>query len=265
MHSPLPSRSEWVELVNPGPLPWNLGGWSLCDGNGIMDSTRRFALPNVTVEPQAFAVLAADSSIFFDHIPSSVPVIVWNTFPISLNNSGDSLALFSVDGQLMDRVDYRASWGDGAAGRSIERISLAASSNDPLNWASSLDSSGATPGRANSRAHPEGQRGSGLLSLEPNPFSPDGDGRHDMLAVRYRLEQADSRLDLKIYDVRGRLIRHLANNEPAGYSGEKLWDGKDDNGRTMPTGLYIVYLEALGKSGTRIQSARRPVALARRS
>ena len=86
-----------------------------------------------------------------------------------------------------------------------------------------------------------------------------------MLAIRYRLEQADSRLDLKVYDVRGREVRRLASSEAAGYTGEKLWDGTDGTGRALPTGMYIIYLEALGKGGTRMQTAKRVVALARRS
>lgn len=265
MFAPEPQRSEWVELVNPGSVSWNLSGWSFGDGTGISDTSRRVTLPSVIVDPQGFAVLASDSSIFFENIPSIVPIAVWNTSHVTLNNSGDSLLLYSMDGQVIDRVDYRPSWSNGAAGTSIERVSAQAASDDPLNWASSLDSTGSTPGRVNSRAVPAAHSGVELLTLRPNPFSPDGDGHEDMLSVQYRLNQADSRLDLKIYDVRGRLIRHLANNEPAGYSGERLWDGKDDHGRTMPTGLYIIYLEALGKGGTRIQTTRRPVALARRS
>jgi hypothetical protein len=60
-------------------------------------------------------------------------------------------------------------------------------------------------------------------------------------------------------------VRRLANNEAAGYTGERLWDGRDGSGNFVPTGMYIVYIEALGKGGTRIQSGRRVVALARRS
>ena len=104
-----------------------------------------------------------------------------------------------------------------------------------------------------------------LMVLEPNPFSPDGDGRDDLLAIRYHLDEADSRLDIKVFDVRGRQVRFLCNNIPAGYYGEVLWDGKSDSGRDLPTGMYIVYLEASGKGGNRIQSGRRIVALARPS
>ena len=265
LYAPEPQRCEWVELVNTTPFPWNLEGWSFGDGTCLADSTRLLLLPAVTLEPLSFVVLADDSSIFFENLPPQIPVVVWNAAPISLNNNGDSLLLFDPAMQCVDRVDYRPSWSGGEANASIERISTASASNNPLNWASSLDSTGSTPGRTNSRTlAPAGASGD-LLTLEPNPFSPDGDGRGDLLAIRFHLEQADSRLDLKIFDVRGREVRRLAGSEAAGFAGERLWDGTDNTGRALPTGVYIIYLEALGKGGTRMQTAKRVVALARRS
>jgi hypothetical protein len=265
MYAPEPQRCEWVELFNPSLVSQNVLGWAFGDGTGIADSVRRFIMPDISILSGQFLVLASDSSIFFERVPPSVPVLVWNSTPITLNNTGDSLALFDNQQRIIERVDYRPSWGTGVAGVSLERISAIAPVNDRLNWASSLDSTGATPGRTNSRAMPENTTETNLLTLEPNPFSPDGDGRDDVLAIGYRLDRADSRLDLKIYDVRGRQVRYLCNNEAAGYSGQKLWDGTDDHGRSLPTGVYIVYLEALGKGGTRIQVTHRVVALARRS
>lgn len=265
MYMPEPQLPEWIEIVNRSSSPQNLQGWSLADGTGLLDSTRRFMLPPFAISPNNYVLLAADSAIYFMGLPPDAAVAVWNSAAITLNNNGDSLVLFDAAGQLIDRMDYRPSWGGAAAGTSLERIASAIATNDPLNWASSLDSSGSTPGRLNSRALPASGVSAGLLELHPNPFSPDGDGHEDLLAIRCRFDHADSRLDLKIYDIRGRLVRRLANNEPAGYSSEYLWDGRGDDRRELPTGLYIVYLEALGKGGTRIQSAHRAVALARRS
>ena len=265
MYSPEPQRSEWVELVNTAPFAQSLSGWSFGDGTGIADTARRFHLADTLVEANGFVVLAADSTVFYENVPPAVPIQVWGHAPITLNNNGDSLVLYDANGAPADRVDYRPSWGNGTTGFSLERVSTSSSSNDPLNWASSLDSTGATPGRVNSRTFLSSGAAADIITLEPNPFSPDGDGRDDILFIRYRLSQADSRLDLKIYDVRGREVRQLANNVAATFSGEILWDGKDAAGRDLPTGLYIVYLEALGKGGTRVQSAKRAVALARRS
>ncbi len=264
MYAPEPGMSEWVELLNPNPIPISLNGFSFGDGTALADSTRSFSLPDMTLDPDSMLVLASDSAVFFEHLPPTARVLVWNSSSVSLNNNGDSLLLWNQSGDLIDRADYRPSWG-GEQGISLERISSSASTNDPLNWASSLDSTGGTPARVNSRALPAAGVTDELLLLEPNPFSPDGDGRDDLLAVRINLHDADARVDLKIYDVRGREVRRLASRADVTYHGEILWDGRDSQGRMLPTGLYIVYLEALGRGGTRIQSARRVVALVRPS
>lgn len=265
MYQPESQRSEWIELFNAGGVTWNLDGWRIGDGTALSNPSRFFVLPPAVVHPGDYVIVASDSSMFFENLPPSVPVMIWPTSTITLNNTGDSLVLLDARNQLVDRVDYRPSWGNGVAGRSLERVASLAESNDPQNWASSLDSSGSTPGRLNSRTLPPSGVATQLLELEPNPFFPGSNSPQNMLIIRYRLAHADSRLDVKIFDVRGRLVCTLASNEPAGLSGEILWDGNDDRGRLAPTGLYVVYLEALGKGGTRIQTARRPVALARRS
>ena len=262
MYSPETGMSEWVELLNTGFSSASLSGWTFGDGTGISDTSRRLTLASLSLAVDSMVILAADSSIFFEYLPLSAQVIVWNTSNISLNNNGDSLVLWDQSGTMIDRVDYRPSWG-GEMGLSLERISASALSNDPLNWATSLDSTGGTPGRMNSRAFPESEFSENILTLEPNPFSPNGDGRDDLLAIQYNLDQADAQLDLKIYDVRGRKVKQLASNAVAGFQGALLWDGTDEQGRILPTGMYIIYLEALGRGGTRIQSARRVVALAR--
>lgn len=264
MYTPEPGMSEWVELLNPSPIPMSLNGFSFGDGTALADSTRRSSLPDMTLAPDSMLLLASDSAVFFEYLPSTARAFVWNSSAISLNNNGDSLLLWNQTGDLVDRVDYRPSWG-GEQGISLERISSAAVTNDLLNWASSLDSTGGTPARVNSRALPAAGVTDELLLLEPNPFSPDGDGRDDLLAVRFNLNNADARMDLKVYDVRGREVRRLASRAEAAYHGEILWDGRDSQGRVLPTGIYIVYLEALGRAGTRIQSARRVVALVRPS
>jgi len=265
MYQPESQRSEWIELFNAGGVAWNLDGWKIGDGTALSNPSRYFILPLTVVDPGDYVIVASDSSIVFENVPPTVSVMIWPASTITLNNAGDSLVLLDARDQLVDRVDYRPSWGNGVAGQSLERIAPLAEPNDPQNWASSLDSSGSTPGRLNSRTLPPSGTATQLLELNPNPFFPGGNSLNNVLVVRYRLEHADSRMDVKIFDVRGRLIRTLANNEPAGLGGEMLWDGTDDRGRPAATGLYVVYLEALEKGGTRIQMARRPVALARRS
>jgi flagellar hook assembly protein FlgD len=102
------------------------------------------------------------------------------------------------------------------------------------------------------------------MSVSPNPFSPDGDGREDFAVVQFHLPLQVSVVRLRIYDVRGRLIRTLANNEPAGPNGEVTWDGTDDARRRARIGIYILLLEAIDDLGGVVETAKGTVVLAGR-
>ena len=70
----------------------------------------------------------------------------------------------------------------------------------------------------------------------PNPFNPD-------TKIKYQLPRI-SLVTLKIYNCLGQEIRTLINKveEPGKY--EIHWDGKDDFGKNVPSGLYIYTLRA---------------------
>ena len=54
---------------------------------------------------------------------------------------------------------------------------------------------------------------------------------------------------LRCYDIHGRLIRTLANNEPVPAEGTMVWDGYDDQHRRARIGMYILLFEALDNFG----------------
>ncbi|MFC1619781.1 FlgD immunoglobulin-like domain containing protein [Candidatus Neomarinimicrobiota bacterium] len=68
----------------------------------------------------------------------------------------------------------------------------------------------------------------------PNPFNP-------VTTIRYELPEA-AMVRLVVYDLQGREITRLADNYlPAG-SYESVWDGRDGDGRVVPSGIYIARL-----------------------
>ena len=90
---------------------------------------------------------------------------------------------------------------------------------------------------------PEGESVS--LKIEPSHFSPDGDGYQDTVIIFIESSQAES-YSLKIFDRHGRQVRTILDNElfiAASYG----WDGKFDDGRRAPVGIYIVLFEARGE------------------
>jgi len=76
----------------------------------------------------------------------------------------------------------------------------------------------------------------GLQQNYPNPFNPE-------TVIRYQLPQ-DSEVKLSIYNVLGREIRTLVSGKrDAGYH-DATWDGRDNAGQQVATGVYIYRLRA---------------------
>jgi flagellar hook assembly protein FlgD len=77
----------------------------------------------------------------------------------------------------------------------------------------------------------------------PNPFNP-------ATVIPFELP-AEGHVVLEIYDVRGRLVRRLlAERLPAGFHAV-TWDGRDQVGHGVASGVYISMLRAGGAEITR--------------
>ncbi|MBN2564580.1 MAG: T9SS type A sorting domain-containing protein, partial [Candidatus Eisenbacteria bacterium] len=78
------------------------------------------------------------------------------------------------------------------------------------------------------------------LSLEqnyPNPFNP-------VTTLAFSVPDGAERVTLTVHDVAGRLVRTLIDGQlPAGRAGA-VWDGTDDRGLSLSSGVYFVRLSA---------------------
>lgn len=71
-----------------------------------------------------------------------------------------------------------------------------------------------------------------LLGNHPNPFNPS-------TVIVFQLRDP-GRVDLRIYDLSGRLVKVLATGEGFGPGRHQLsWDGRDAEGRTLAAGTYL--------------------------
>jgi len=76
------------------------------------------------------------------------------------------------------------------------------------------------------------------LTAHPNPFNP-------RLEIRYTANQTGL-LRLQVFDVRGRLVRTLVNGSTPESEGRMFWDGLNDQGRSVASGVYQLKLESGG-------------------
>ena len=95
------------------------------------------------------------------------------------------------------------------------------------------------------------------VSLAPNPFTPNGDQINDVLAVEYNvLALSVARpIEIAVYDLAGRRVRTLHDGpEQTGRYEDKSWDGRDEEGKIVPPGMYIVRIVVEGDSQQEEQS-----------
>ncbi len=80
---------------------------------------------------------------------------------------------------------------------------------------------------------PSGVPGAFAVGLEnhPNPFNPTTD-------ITFALPPGGRDTSLQIFDTRGRLVRTLAQGFLAPGDHRFSWDGRDDQGRSVPSGVY---------------------------
>ncbi|MHB8080062.1 MAG: LVIVD repeat-containing protein [Candidatus Krumholzibacteriia bacterium] len=78
-----------------------------------------------------------------------------------------------------------------------------------------------------------------LHGATPNPFNP-------RTTIRYDVPAAGGDVRLELYDARGRLVRTLVAGRQAAGRQATVWDGRDDAGRRVPSGVYFARLRATG-------------------
>lgn len=77
-----------------------------------------------------------------------------------------------------------------------------------------------------------------LAAPAPNPFNPQ-------TTIAFTLPESGP-VDLSVYDLQGRLVRRLQQGALAAGSHARVWNGRNDDGRRIAGGPYMVRLLAAG-------------------
>ncbi len=271
MYAPLTNEAEYVELVNNSSQRVDLSGWKISDRPETSGSSNECSLGTRRrpLQPGECFVIASDSSVFkrFRNLDTmdNGRIVIANHSGLGFNNEGDAVILQDAVGSTIDSVAYTPSWHNpnvaDQTGRSLEKIAPWLRSNDARSWSTCVLGIGGTPGATNS-IFTAGLPVQARVSCSPNPFSPDGDGVEDFSIIHYELPTEVATVSVRLYDVKGRLIRHLVNSEPSGMKREVVWDGLDEERQKARVGIYVILVEGLNQIGGNVYSAKGVVVLA---
>ena len=83
----------------------------------------------------------------------------------------------------------------------------------------------------------------GIAGISPNPST-------NKVSILYSVSP-NVAADLAIYDASGRSIRRIAHDPGKSSLSVAIWDGRDDNGNAMASGVYFVALKQDSRRDTR--------------
>ncbi|MFZ5980261.1 MAG: hypothetical protein ACOYVF_06470 [Candidatus Zixiibacteriota bacterium] len=224
--------SEWIELKNRFNISMTMAGWFIGDEGSLYPVS---GTP-LAIEPNEYFVLVEDSLAFLSFYPEYAGRCLQPAQWPRLNNDTDVVRLVDSFGVRADSFAYVETFDDNITWARSETVGYE-------NYWGQSSLSGGTPGAENDvQFKPPGGRLS--LNIEPKIIAPDGDGRDEYAVITFD-GPTDARYTLRLFDRRGKLVRTFFDDASA-FDEQYLWDGTAGDGRRLPIGIYIVYLEAPG-------------------
>ncbi len=251
MYDPEDGKPAYVELFHPGEKFYDLRDLSIhfVEEGGSPDHPVALSCCSRLVLPGQYLVITKCIANLADayNLEVSGQWVEVDGLP-GLKKSSGCIYLTDRAGNVVDMVVYSDEMHmellDDPTGISLERVAWDRSGIDPDNWHSAASLEGyATPGKRNSQSPGESDS-KGLLTVEPEVFSPDMDGYDDLLEIVIRTGGQAWVVGLVISDLHGTIIRVLANNQIAGPLASYTWDGEGENGSMQPMGFYVVHVRA---------------------
>ena len=246
--APQDEQPEWIELFNIFDHELDISGWTLADKSDtlILQSAKS------TIAKSDYIVILPDENdslalkAYFTYLDTLAHFVFAWELP-SLNNDEDILVLRDANGCLIDSIHYYSDWKE-VEDNSLERINPYLATENSDNWDSSVSSLCATPGKQNS-IYVEHIIPKVELNVTPNPLSYR---EKKSVLIEYNLPEPITKINIRIFDMKGRMVRWLTDQQWVAAQGTIIWDCKNENGNVVPIGIYIIHLEGGGKQSNKI-------------
>lgn len=231
---------DWVEFYNNSDQDINISDWYFSDS----DDAHKFIFPSGTIiNANSYLVLTNDDDLFGDLFSGVTNKV--GDMDFGLSGDGELIRLFNASDEIIDELTYndKAPWpleADGL-GSTISLTNPGFDNSNGSNWAAS--SGHGTPGEENSDVSVSNEDElindlPNSISLEqnyPNPFNP-------VTTINYSLDKP-GKVSIKVYDVTGRLVSELVNENKSAGNYSIPWDAT-----SVSSGVYFYRLEALGET-----------------
>ncbi len=228
---------EWFEVYNAGTGAVDMNGWTLSDlgfDSHVIDNGGP-----LVINPGEYKVFVRNATV----MAAEGVAVFYQYASLTLGNSDDELILADAGAVEQTAIAWDGGpvWPD-PIGYSMQ-WSGSGDNNDGATWAdlwAPAFGSGdrGTPGAANDVVSPVPGAGlqTALGANYPNPFNP-------RTSFSFSLDKTDQ-VNLAVFDLRGHKVRTIVEAVlPAGrYDQHFNWDGVDDRGAPVNSGIYFYRL-----------------------
>jgi len=237
------------------------------DINGTLSSLGQLAIDSRLLFPGDYLVITENAAIVKRQYLSKDPdTFVETAMPSYPDNKG-SVVLLNSAGRIIDELHYDEKWHfpliENNEGVALECIDYNKITQDAGNWHSAATSAGyGTPGYQNSQFKTEGQF-EGIVTINPEVFSPDNDGVDDVATINYQFDQPGYVCNITLFNANGAPVRFLVRNGLCGVKGYFRWDGLDEKHHRLNIGIYVIVAEVFNLKG-KTRRFKKVIVLARK-
>lgn len=256
LFDPILPAADYVELFNKSNKVLNVNKLKL----GVVKTTfpnppdttiKTICEENRQMMPGSYLLLTTTpDEVSAQYECATKNFLTMKSFP-TYPNSGATVVLY-YDDKIIDFMSYSEELHypllTVTKGVSLERVSPQIASTDVENWHSAAAPLYGTPGQKNS-VFVEDIESETDIELIPPVFSPDSDGFNDVTTINFACNQNDFTAKIIIFDTQGRPVKDLVNCQNIGSQSRFVWNGQDDNGKIVPAGIYVVFIEIFDTHG----------------
>jgi hypothetical protein len=250
LFDPNPNGVDFLEIYNRSFKTIDLRTVFTCHydpTNSTVSSVERITMEGYLFFPGTYLTLTENATVVKQQYHTQNPKAFLEVANLPALNADKGDIAIKTATDLIDFFMYDAEMHVGllreTKGVSLERISPEQATNNSTNWHSAASSVGfATPGFRNSQFVEESET-TETFTVFPETFTPDNNGMDDVVNLSYQLDEPGWSASIFIYDIKGRLVKTIANNELIGTSGSYTWDGTNEEKRKETTAVYLIYVQ----------------------
>jgi len=234
LYDPAAGNQEWIELYVP-PFCSGLSGLTIIDA---ANNSVQISLPSLCPE---YLVVCRDQASLLLRYPDCPPsnVLQVSFLPI-LNNDGDIILLKDSYGVVIDSMSYI-----GISNKKDVSLERYVNPDSTVTWHYCYSEVGGTPGQANSAPPPPSELDPGSVKIVGSPFNPM---LGESMRLQYNFVDVANAINCHVYDLNGIKRHTIASGLSVGTTGELIWNGKDNHGKPLPRGIYVLLVEARNSS-----------------